>query len=108
MASSATAFRRSGDSPPYVATADAKLHRRGHSQPSPAVPQEEDEGSLYWLLLVVGVVGVAGVLIRGGTWGAEPTVAAILCVFAARALVVRFVLRVRGRQGRGFGNESSP
>ena len=69
----------------------------GHGPVATDTARGDDDGTLYWLLLVVGLVGVIATLVRGGAWGAEPTAAALLVVVAGRALLVRAVLRLRGR-----------
>jgi hypothetical protein len=43
--------------------------------------------SLYVLGLTVGVIPIVAVLIRGGSWGAEPTLGLVFCVIFGAALV---------------------
>lgn len=64
------------------------------------LPPAEGDTTLYWLMLVVGLVPVAGGVVRGGSWGVGPTIGALFCVFAARALVVAQVVRLRDRRKR--------
>ena len=55
-----------------------------------------DDPSLYFLALLVGLVPIVAVLLRGGAWGAEPTLGTILCVLAVGGLLrhaVEWVLR---------------
>ncbi len=46
-----------------------------------------DDPLLYALAFVVGLVPIVAVLVRGGTWGAEPTVGVLFCVFSGAGLV---------------------
>lgn len=64
---------------------------------------------LYLLGLVVGVVPVVAVLVRGGSWGAEPSVGLVFCIFSAVALTrhvcgthVAAERQHRARKGPGF------
>ena len=43
--------------------------------------------SLYVLGLVVGLVPIVAVLLKGGSWGAEPTMGAVFCAFFALSYV---------------------
>jgi hypothetical protein len=52
---------------------------------------------LYLLLFVLGVAGVVPTLLRHDAWGAQPTLALLLCVLAARALLVSWFVRRRER-----------
>lgn len=55
------------------------------------------DNTLYALLLVVGALIVVPTLIRGGYWGAEATLGAVLCVLAGRALLINVVFYARDR-----------
>jgi hypothetical protein len=46
-----------------------------------------NDPSLYVLGFVVGLVPIIAVLIRGGSWGAEPTIGLVFCVIFGAALV---------------------
>lgn len=63
-------------------------------------PAAESDTTLYLLMFVVGLVLLATAIVRGGSWGAGPTIGALSCVFAARALVVVQVVRFRDRRRR--------
>jgi hypothetical protein len=51
---------------------------------------------LYVLGFLVGLVPIVAVLIRGGSWGAEPTMGLVFCVLFGAALLEQ-VLRRKGR-----------
>lgn len=42
----------------------------------------DDDRSLLWLLFVVGAIRVIAEIPRGGAWGAEPTIALMIVLFA--------------------------
>jgi hypothetical protein len=75
-------------------SADSGLRTGG---PALVPPPAESDTTLYWLMLAVGVVPVAVVLIRHGTWGVAPTVGAMFCVLSLRALLVAHIVRWRDR-----------
>ena len=65
-------------------------------------PSADSDATVYWLMLVVGVIPVTNALGRGGsTWGVAPTVGALFCVFAFRALMVAYIVRLREHSKRG-------
>jgi hypothetical protein len=53
--------------------------------------------SLYFLGLVIGIIPIVAVLIRGGSWGGEPTIGLVFCVIFGAALVSHALDRVLRR-----------
>lgn len=47
---------------------------------------DDDEPILHWLFLVVGLVPVVTALVRGGTWGVEPSLGLLMAAFGALGL----------------------
>ena len=100
---------RAIDAPPRTGCAerphdDATTHSEIHGGFDAAErlpPSADSDATLYWLMLVVGVIPVAVALLRGGTWGVAPTVGALFCVFALRALMVAYIARIREHDKKG-------
>ena len=86
--------------PHDAATNHSEIHDGFESAQGASVGAESDT-TLYWLMLVVGVVPVVVVLLRGGAWGVAPTVGALFCVFALRALVVAYIMRMHEHLKKG-------
>jgi hypothetical protein len=85
-------------SPRGAGVAQGPLHARDDARSTLADLGAAGAGSdntLYALLTVIGGVVVVPTLIRGGVWGVEATLGAILCVLAGRALLVSLVLDAR-------------
>jgi hypothetical protein len=55
------------------------------------------DAAVYFMMLAVGFAVVVPTMTRQLAWGVQPTLGALLIVFAGRALVVTFVLRIRDR-----------
>ncbi|MGE5182517.1 MAG: hypothetical protein ACM31C_10665 [Acidobacteriota bacterium] len=52
----------------------------------PVISTPHEEIVLAWALVVVGGVRVAGALVAGTVWGAQATIAMLLCVAGLRML----------------------
>jgi hypothetical protein len=82
---------------------DLSDHSEIRTPPIPVkrdLPAAESDTTLYLLMFGVGLVLVATGMVRGGSWGVGPTIGGLACVFAARALVVAQVVRLRDRRKR--------
>lgn len=69
-----------------------------------------DDPLLYVLGLAVGLVPIVAVHLRGGAWGAEPTVGLVFCIFSAGALLSRLfgMFRAGGHPRRHTAGGSQP
>lgn len=45
-----------------------------------------DEHALLWMILGAGLLPIVFVLVRGGVWGAEPTVGLLMTLFGVKNL----------------------
>lgn len=64
---------------------------RARQSPGPA---RDDEPTLLWLALFVGLLPVITAVARGDEWGVEPTIGLLMAVLAAAGLL-RVVSRSR-------------
>ena len=76
--------------------------RRHSGGPGREPLRPETDASLYWLMLAVGIIPVIVAVWRGGIWGVAPTIGALFCVLALRALLVAHIVRLRARTRRGL------
>ena len=63
-------------------------------------PRGDDERTILWITFLVGLLPVATALLRGGTWGAEPTIGLFLCALGALGLLASARDALRGRAPR--------
>ncbi|MCC6555399.1 MAG: hypothetical protein IT372_20755 [Polyangiaceae bacterium] len=79
---------------PYRIPAADDADERGSSEPG------GDDHSLLWLVLAVGALRVIIALALGGAWGAEPTIALMLVLFAGWHLARISLADARRRRAR--------
>ena len=81
-------------------TSDLSEIRRNTVASKRDQPAADSDTTLYMLMFIVGVFLVTMGIIRGGSWDIGPTIGGLACAFAARALLVAYIVPLRDSRKR--------